>query len=100
MIYEDAPAFRPTAGRRTVRVHPLRDARDLPALLPAGEIECVGLARIDPAPLVAALRARGVARVCPVGRMQRPPLSWPRGQHPPLGALLGRRGEPLIEVER
>src|SRR5437899_356584 len=99
VIYEDAPAFRPTAGRRTVRVHPLCDARELVELLPTGEIECVGVAGIDPAPLVAALRARGVARVCPVGRMQRPPLSWPRGQHAPLGALLGRRAEPLLEVE-
>ncbi len=100
VIYEEAPAFRPTAGLRTVRVHPLRDPRVLPELLPPGRIECVGVAGVDPAPLVAVLRARGVARICPVGRMQRPPLSWPRGQHPPLGALLGRRGEPLIEVER
>ena len=99
MIYEHVPAFRPTAGRRTVRVHPLRDVRELPELLPPGRIECLGLAGIDPAPLVAALRARGVARVCPVGRMQRPPLSWPRGQHAPLGVLLGRRAEPLLEVE-
>ena len=100
VIYEEAPAFRPTAGLRTVRVHPLRDPRVLPELLPPGRIECVGVAGVDPAPLVAVLRARGVARICPVGRMQRPPLSWPRGQHPPLGALLGRRGEPLLEVER
>jgi len=100
VVYEEAPAFRPTAGLRTVRVHPLRDPRVLPELLPPGRIECVGVAGVDPAPLVAVLRARGVARICPVGRMQRPPLSWPRGQHPPLGALLGRRGEPLIEVER
>ncbi len=100
VIYEEAPPFRPTAGLRTVRVHPLRDPRVLPELLPPGRIECVGVAGVDPAPLVAVLRARGVARICPVGRMQRPPLWWPRGQHPPLGALLGRRGEPLIEVER
>ena len=99
VIYEDVPAFRPTAGRRTVRVHPLRHVRELPELLPPGRIECLGLAGIDPAPLVAALRAHGVARVCPVGRMQRPPLSWPRGQHAPLGVLLGRCAEPLLEVE-
>src|SRR5438034_899658 len=54
VIYEDMPAFRPTAGRRTVRVHPLRDVRELPELLPPGRIECLGLAGIDPAPLVAA----------------------------------------------
>src|SRR5439155_413732 len=42
VIYEDVPAFRPTAGRRTVRVHPLRDVRELPELLPPGRIECLG----------------------------------------------------------
>ena len=49
--------------------------------------------------LAPALRARGVSRLCPLGRMQRPRLSWPRGQHPPLGVLLGRRGDPELEVE-
>src|SRR5438552_1646479 len=44
VIYEDVPAFRPTAGRRTVRVHPLRHVRELPELLPPARIECLGLA--------------------------------------------------------
>jgi len=97
VIHEGEAAFRPTCGLRTVRVHPLADLRVFPDLLPTGQVECVGVAGADPTPLVAALRARGVSRVCPVGRMQRPPLSWPRGQRAPLFA---RRAEPLLEVER
>jgi hypothetical protein len=31
--------------------------------------------------------------------MQRPRLSWPRGQLAPLGVLLGRRDGPHVEVE-
>jgi hypothetical protein len=31
--------------------------------------------------------------------MQRPRLSWPRGQRPPLRTLLGIPTEPLLEVE-
>jgi hypothetical protein len=99
VVYEDGPTFRPTCGLRTVRVHPLADADALPALLPAGAVECVGLAGIPAAPLSQRLRALGVSRICPVGRMQRPPLSWPRGQHAPLGVLLGRDGAPQLAVE-
>jgi hypothetical protein len=91
--------FAPTCGLRTVRVHPLRALDDLPAHLPAGTVECVGVAGPVSDGLVAALRAAGVARVCRPGDMQRPPLSWPRGQQAPLGALLGRPGEPLLQVE-
>jgi hypothetical protein len=60
----------------------------------------VGITGTDAAGLAAPLRARGVSRLCPVGRMQRPGLSWPRGQHPPLGVLLGHAADPRLEVER
>jgi hypothetical protein len=99
VVYEEVPVLRPTCGFRTVRVHPLADADALPALLPAGAVECVGIAGIPATPLVQRLRARGVSRICPAGRMQRPPLSWPRGQHAPLGVLLGRDGAPQLAVE-
>jgi len=99
VILDPAPSFRVSPGRRTVRVHPLADVRALPELLPPGRIECLGLAGVEGAALAARLRARGVSRLCPVGRMQRPRLSWPRGQQAPLGVLLGRRGEPEIEIE-
>ena len=100
VLYErEVAAVVPTRGHRTVRVHPLTDLAALAALVPAGEIECVGGAGIDPEALAAALRGRGVSRICPLGRMQRPRLSWPRGQRAPLGVLLGRNDGPVLEVE-
>lgn len=85
-------------GRRTVRVHTLADAALLPDRLPAGTVECVGVGRgvsVDGE----ALRARGVARVCPLGRMQRPRIDWPRGQRPALASLFRGGHEPRIQVE-
>jgi acyl-CoA reductase-like NAD-dependent aldehyde dehydrogenase len=99
VLYDESTAFRPTAGLRTIRVHPLDDVGLLPVTLPAEAIECVGLAGLSAAPLAAGLRARGVSRLCPVGGMQQPPLAWPRGQQPPLGALLPRQSEPLLARE-
>lgn len=93
VLYEETTTFRPTAGRRTVRVHPLDHVGALVAALPPDAIECVGLAGIPASPLVADLRALGVSRVCPLGGMQQPPISWPRGQRAPLGALLGRAAD-------
>ena len=90
VIVGGAP-FDPCGGR-TVQLLP-RAAFDQ---LPPGRIECVGVAAVDLSP--AALRDLGVARRCRVGDMQRPPLSWPRGQRPALGTLLGRSGPPQIEV--
>jgi hypothetical protein len=99
VIYDEDDTFRPSPGRRTIRVHPLGDPAVLPALVPGGAVECVGISGLDARPLLAALRDRGVARVCPVGRMQRPPLSWPRGQWPALGSLLGRRAPCELQVD-
>jgi acyl-CoA reductase-like NAD-dependent aldehyde dehydrogenase len=99
VLYEETTAFRPTAGLRMVRVHPLDEASALASVLPMGGIECVGLAGITASSLVADLRARGVSRVCPLGGMQQPPLAWPRGQQAPLGALLGRPDEPQLGRE-
>lgn len=88
------PRPRPCPGRRTVWVHPLTA---LPKVLAPGRIECVGVARatVD----LEALRRLGVSRVCAPGRMQRPPLSWPRGQHAPLRALLALPTAPRLEVD-
>jgi len=99
ILYREPAAFHPTCGQRTVRVHPLASVAALPALLPPDTVECVGVAAADTGALISALRTRGVARLCPVGRMQRPRLTWPRGQQPPLGALLGPSPSCELEVE-
>jgi Acyl-CoA reductase (LuxC) len=100
VVLDEGPRLRATCGLRTVRVHPVARVEDVAARLPAGGVECVALAGADPGALAAPLRDRGVARVCPPGRMQRPRITWPRGQRAPLGTLLGRTGGPAIEVER
>lgn len=55
-----------------------------------GQISTVGLAaNEDTAPTLAAQLARwGVTRVCPLGRMQQPPLTWRHDGRPALGDLL------------
>jgi acyl-CoA reductase-like NAD-dependent aldehyde dehydrogenase len=99
VLYAETTAFRPTAGLRMVRVHPLDNPSTLATILPPGGMECVGLAGMPASSLVEDLSALGVSRVCPVGAMQQPPLAWPRGQHAPLGALLGHPGEPRLGRE-
>ncbi|HLK12889.1 MAG TPA: acyl-CoA reductase [Candidatus Binatia bacterium] len=93
--WDGAPVV--AAGGRTVAVHAIDSLAALAGRLAPGTIECVGVAGalLD----VEALRRIGIARVCPVGRMQRPRLSWPRGQRPPLRALLGIATAPLVEIE-
>ena len=87
---------RPTTfpGRRTVWILPFAS---IPELIAPGGVECVGVAGIRPD--VEMLRQLGVGRVCALGRMQRPGLSWPRGQRAPLRTLLALPAEPLLEVE-
>lgn len=94
VLVDATPRWRPPPGRRTVWVHPLASA---PEALPAGWVECVAVAGV--AVDLDALRRLGVSRVCAPGRMQRPPLSWPRGQHAPLRALLALPAAPRLEVD-
>jgi hypothetical protein len=93
LLHRD-PQPRRYPGRRSVWVHPLTALSE--GLLP-GRVECVGVARasVD----VEALRRLGVSRVCAAGSMQRPPLSWPRGQHAPLRSLLALPSQPRLEVD-
>ncbi len=92
-----ATPFRPTGGGRVVRVQAVHDVAEVPALLPAGGIECVGYA--GALPDVEPFRRLGVARLCPVGRMQAPALAWPCGQHAPLRSLLRLETPPAMQVE-
>jgi len=96
VVREPSSSFRPTCGARTIRVLPLRDAEMLPECFEPNALECLG----TNVPPPAGLRARGVARVCPLGRMQQPPLSWPRGQRPALGSLLREPRTAAMTIER
>lgn len=97
VLVGDATPFRPTCGQRVVRVQRVRAIDDVPSLLPSGVIECVGYA--GAVPDADAYRRLGVARLCPVGRMQAPMLAWPCGQHAPLRSLLRLETPPMIQVE-
>jgi len=101
VVYDPRVAFRPIAGRRAIRVHPVATLAALPVVLPKRRVECVGLATSGPeaAALVPGLRSLGVARLCPIGRMQQPTLAWPRGQRLPLGSLRGRPDGGALEIE-
>jgi hypothetical protein len=63
-----------------------------------GEVECIG---IDGAMRVSEsfFQEHGVSRICPIGRMQRPRIDWPRGQRPALGSLFREGSEPRIQIE-
>lgn len=96
VVLDARPEGQPQIGGRVVRVQPLRALADLGSVLPAGRVECVGLAG---GPVPPNLIERGVSRVCPPGRMQRPTLAWQRGQKAPLRTLLEAGTPPFMEIE-
>jgi hypothetical protein len=93
VVYESDPRFEPTCAHRAVRVKPLERLEDLPAALgdAAPLVEAVGAAgppeRIRNLARILATSST-VSRICPLGRMQAPPLDWRHGGIPRLGALL------------
>lgn len=98
VIYEADPTFAPSPLYRTVRVKPLRGPTHLAELLAdwRPHLEAVGLAADsdESARLGELLAGLGVSRVCPLGKMQRPPLNWRRGGRPRIGAFLRWTGSP------
>ncbi len=98
VVLDSHPSVAAPIGRRTVRLHALDRSAGLGNTFAAGTIECIGIGH-DVSLDVEALRDRGVARICPVGRMQRPPIDWPRGQRPALASLFRVSGTPRIQVE-
>lgn len=86
VILEPEPAFKPSPGLRTVRVHPLSDPAALPALLAPwrGRLQGVALAGELPAGLLRELVALGVSRFATPGELQTPEASWANGGLDPL----------------
>ena len=92
VVYEAEPRFQLSCLNRFIYVKSVRDLTE--ALQGAdsvrGQVSSVGLAAPEEqAPEMAAALARwGVARVCPLGQMQNPPLLWRHDGRPALGDLV------------
>lgn len=92
VIYDADPTFVPSPLHRTVRVKPLPSLEQLDALLNSWRpyLEAVGLATSPNRLLEVAevLGRSGVSRICPLGTMQTPPLTWRHGGRPRLADLV------------
>jgi acyl-CoA reductase-like NAD-dependent aldehyde dehydrogenase len=91
VVYEDNPAFTVSCLNRTVFVKPTEGLqRVVEQVRPlGGKISTVGVAPLNARAMALAgeLARLGVHRVCPIGRMQRPPLAWYHDGRPNLGDL-------------
>ena len=92
VVYEADPQFQSSCGYRWVYVKP---APDLTAVLHGADavrsqVSTVGLAAPEEQATawMTTLARWGVSRVCPLGRMQQPPLTWRHDGRPALGELI------------
>ena len=92
VVYEADPQFQVSCLHRFIYVKPVAS---MTAALQAADIvrnktSTVGLAVSEhKVPELALELARwGASRVCPLGEMQNPPLSWRHDGRPPLGELV------------
>ncbi|MGE0824785.1 MAG: acyl-CoA reductase [Candidatus Binatia bacterium] len=92
VIYDADPTFVPSSLYRTIRVKPLSSLSQLHELLIPWRsyLEAVGVAAHGPRLVQCAemLGHAGVSRICPIGTMQLPPLSWRHGGRPRLADLV------------
>jgi len=92
VLYEADPRFQLSSLHRFIYVKAVTDLADLlqGAENVRGKVSTVGLAATeDRAPQIATQLARwGVTRVCPLGQMQSPPLTWRHDGRPSLGDLI------------
>ena len=91
-MFEHEVRFRFSPLNRFIYVKPVPDVA---AVLPGvdeivGKISTVGIAAPDEKSRALALQfARwGVTRICPLGQMQNPPLTWRHDGRPALGDLI------------
>jgi hypothetical protein len=91
-IYDADPTFAPSPLYRTIRVKPLVSLMKIHELLTPWRphLEAVGVA--DDATchdqLAELLGQVGASRICPIGAMQTPPLSWRHGGRPRIADLV------------
>ncbi|HEX5760597.1 MAG TPA: acyl-CoA reductase [Thermoanaerobaculia bacterium] len=97
VIVEDRPAFLPSPGLRTLRVHRLTDLSSLPELLSPwrGRLQGAALAGGAAWALVDALAQLGVSRCVSPGELQAADALWHNGGVHPLDVLAPPRRESL-----
>lgn len=92
IVFERDPLFQPSCLHRFVYVKPVADVEEvLKYAEPVrGQVSTVGLAAAGSRArnIAARLAAWGVSRICPLGRMQQPPLGWRHDGRPALGDLV------------
>ena len=92
VVFEQDPRFQLSCLNRFVYVKPVADLSELlrQAEVVRGQVSTVGLAASEPhaAGLVTELARWGITRICPLGRMQTPPLTWRHDGRPALGELV------------
>jgi hypothetical protein len=88
---DDLPPLEPPLPR-TIRMTGLRDVADLPERISgrATPVAAVALALPEPRrrETMAALAGVGITRICPVGTLQSPPVTWANGGASPFQRLL------------
>ena len=89
VLVEPLPRLRPSPGRRTIRVHPLDDLRELPRILAPwkGRLQGAALAGERARELEPALRELGVTRCALPGELQTPDQRWQNGGRDLIGVL-------------
>ena len=92
VVYEADAQFQLSCLNRFIYVKPARDLAEAlrSAEMVRGQVSTVGLAAPEQkqGELAAQLARWGVTRVCPLGRMQDPPLAWRHDGRPALGDLV------------
>lgn len=92
VVFEADARFQVSCLNRFIYVKPVKDLIELlqHAEVVRGKVSTVGIAASEHQneELAAQLARWGVTRVCPLGRMQNPPLTWRHDGRPALGDLV------------
>jgi hypothetical protein len=92
VVFEADPRFQVSCLNRFVYVKPVKDLSELLQNAEAvrGKVSTVGIAAPEGRMEELALQLAhwGVTRVCPLGQMQNPPLTWRHDGRPALGDLV------------
>jgi len=92
VVYEEDARFQTSCLNRFIYVKPVRDLSEAlqHADVVRGQVSTVGLAASprEVQSLATQLARWGVTRICPLGQMQNPPLTWRHDGRPALGDLV------------